>query len=56
MRDGIAYYVEIRNENKYRLYYYADPSYQEFEDAKKFSKLIEILNNGFGDLENQNDE
>jgi hypothetical protein len=43
--DGSLYIVEICNNVGYRCYHYIDPKLYEVAEAKKMTRIIEILNN-----------
>jgi len=43
--DGSLYIVEICNNVGYRCYHYIEPELYEVEEAKKMTRIIEILNN-----------
>jgi hypothetical protein len=43
--DGSLYIIEIANNLGYRCYHYINPELYEVEEAKKMTRIIEILNN-----------
>jgi hypothetical protein len=43
--DGNLYIIEIANNLGYRCYHYINPELYEVEEAKKMTRIIEILNN-----------
>lgn len=43
--DGSLYIVEIGNDLGYRCYHYVNPELYQVEEAKKMTKIINIINN-----------
>ncbi|MFL6228258.1 MAG: hypothetical protein ACJ741_05730 [Pyrinomonadaceae bacterium] len=48
IEDGVSYVVEINTDHTYRTYYYGNPDWQTWKEAKQMMKISNIIAAEFG--------
>jgi len=46
--DGTSYLVELKKDGFYRTYFYGNPNYQEWKEARQMLKIADLLYTRFG--------